>query len=320
MLYSIECECAGQPLNPGQSGCVPKVGRDKFPIYMHTRDSTGAINTIANGDVLDQAAVTAKLNHIDLTKRWYVFPEMWNVQYPMPEDEKEEIDGVPFKTGDEIKTLYTYEHVDKDANPALIAVYDSFDCIDVSVMYVTNKGQLNGMSDGSGGLTGIRQQTGTVSAKYAPPSVGVVQKITVTGLVNDNEYDANRDYIDSASIAYSAKSWFAIQPLEVIQAHVSDATQTTIVVTLDLLRGQAFRKAPAIGFVAADWSYDNGTTTATVYNQTDAASVVVTAAESATIPGQYTLTMASVQTASDVILIDIFKSGYQARQLSVTLG
>ena len=34
MEFQIACECAGSPLNPGQPGCMPLVGRDKFPIFM----------------------------------------------------------------------------------------------------------------------------------------------------------------------------------------------------------------------------------------------------------------------------------------------
>lgn len=317
-LFSIECECAGVPLSPGQPGCVPVIGRAKFPIFVQYRNASGDINVIPAGTVLNETYVTGKLTETDVTERWFIFPEMFNVAFPPPEDEVESIDNIDFKTGDEIKTAYTYEHVGKQANPALKAAYDSFDCTEMGVFYVTNKGQIEGMNDGNNNLAPIKQQAGTLSAQYSAPSVGVVQKIMVKGFVNDTEYDGNLDFIDSSAIAYPAKEWFGLQPLQVVPVVVSNSGQDTIVVQFNSLYGGVDLKSPITGIATTDLSDGIGGTSA-VYNKTTAASVAATIAEDAGTPGLYTITLGVAQTAADVIRVDLSKTGYVMRTFEVIL-
>jgi hypothetical protein len=319
MIFEIECQCAGEPLSPGQSGCMPMAGRDKLPIFMHYKDSTGALNGVPAGTVINQAYVTAKLNSTDLTQRWYVFPEMFNLAEPVATMETEDIDGIAFPTGEEIKQPITWEHVKEDANPALKAAYDSLKCNEIGVIFITYKGQLNGMNDGSGNLVSIKLQNETLSAQYAAPVKGSVQKMMCSMLIDELENEANRDYIASNSISYSTKNWFSIQPLQVIPIEISNADQDTIVFTLDGLYGGVDRKKPIEGIVSADISPDNGVTPATVTNFTQSTTVGATIVESSSIPGQYTMTLASPQAYLDFIHIDLFKSGYKMRTFIVEL-
>lgn len=319
MLFSIECQCEGSPLSPGQPGCVPIVGRDKFPIFFEYTDSTGALNGVPAGTVLDETFLVDKLNETDQTKRWYVFPEMFNIASPPSENETEDIDGVPVPTGEEIRQVSTFEHVKKDANPAIKAAYDSLKCEDLGVIFGTYSGQLNGMNDGNGNLVGIHIKSGTLSAQYSAPVKGAVQKMMVSYIVDDLENDANRDFISSANIAYPIKNWFTNQPLEVIPFEVSNAAATTIVFRLNSLYGQVDFKSPVEGILTADISPDLGVTTGEVYNETTALNVAATLVESSTDPGLYTLTLGVAQTAADIIAIDIFKSGYNMSTFRVTL-
>ena len=320
MLFSIECQCAGTPLSPGQPGCIPLVGRDKFPIFMPYTDDTGALNGVPKDTVLDEAFLISKLNETDASKRWYVFPEMFNIDTPPSENETEDIDGVGVPTGEEIKQTASFMHVGEEANPALKAAYDSLKCLDLGVIFGTFKGQLNGMNDGAGNLVGIHVKQGTVSAQYAPPVKGAVQKMMVSYIVDDLENDANRDFIASDSIAYPVKNWFTNQPLEIIPLEVSNSGQDTIVITLDSLYGGVFRKKPIEGIVTAEFSPDLGVTPGEVFNESTSANVAVTAAESGTVPGQYTLTLVAPQTATNIIAVNIFKAGYNMRTLKVILA
>ncbi|NRA81842.1 MAG: hypothetical protein HRU18_26900 [Pseudoalteromonas sp.] len=268
---------------------------------------------------MDQAYITSKVTATDVTERWFIFPEMFNVLFPSSEDEVESIDNIDFKTGDEIRQAYTYEHVGPDANPALIAAYNSFDCIEYGVFYITNKGQVEGMNDGNNNLASIKQQAGTVSAKYMKPSVGAVQKVMVKGFVDDSEYDGNLDYIPTSKITFPAKQWFGIQPLQVVPVEVSNATQDTIVFEANGLYGGVDLKKPVTGIVTTDLSDGVGGSSA-VYNESTSASVAATIAESATVPGTYTITLGAAQTAGDVIRIDLAKTGYVMRTFRVTLA
>ena len=139
-------------------------------------------------------------------------------------------------------------------------------------------------------------------------------------LMDELENEANRDYIDSSAISYPVKNWFSLGALEVINYEVSNSAQTTIVFRANALYGGVDFKKPITGLVTADLSPDLGVTTGEVYNNTTAANVAATLAESGTTPGLYTLTLGVAQTAADQIWIQIFKSGYTMRTFKVTLS
>lgn len=321
-MFEIECFCAGEPLSPGQSGCIPMVGRDKYIVLFDYIDSDGNYNGVTKGAVMNLAWITAKTNHIDPTKRWTIFPEIFALEAPAPESEVETIDGIDMPTGEEIKQKASFQHVKEAANPALKASYDSFKCRDLGMLTITYKGQLAGMNDGEGNLIGVHLQEGSLTAQYMQPTKGSVQKMMVTFYVDELENDADRDFIAAEQIAYPAKKWFAAQPLQVMPLEVSNSGQDTIVLTLDMLYGGVDRKKKITGIVSADFSYDDGTTDATVFNVTQDASVVVTSAEtggSGSGSGEYTLTLAAPTDPNDVIRVDLFKSGYLMRSLLVTM-
>lgn len=319
MNFEIECQCAGRPLNPGQSGCLPMAGRDKFPIFFDYTDSTGAFNGINHGDVINQAYIQDKLNETDLTKRWYIFPEMFNLEAPASENETEDIDGISFPTGEQIKQTTSFDHIKEAANPALKASYDSIKCRDLGVIYITYNGQVTGMSDGSGNLIGMHVQEGTLQANFQQAVKGAVQKMMVSFTIDELENDANRDFIPASSISYATKNWFAEQPVEVLVDVVSNSGQDTIVFDAHSLFGQVFDKKPIEGLVTADFSYDEGSTPATVYDLTAATSEAVTVAESSSDPGRYTITITSPVTALHRIQVALSKTGYNMRPFIVTM-
>ncbi len=319
MVFEIECQCAGEPLSPGQSGCIPMVGRDKFSIYFDYTDSDGNKNGIPAGTVLNQAFLVAKLNNSDITKRWWIAPKMFAVETPPPENKTEDRDGIPIPTGEETKQPALFQHSKRAANPALKAFYDSIRCRDLGVINATFKGQLSGMNDGLGNLIGVHVQEDTLSAQYAPPVDGALQKMMVSYLVDELENDANRDFIEAAKIEFPVKDWFASQPLEVIPIELSNANLDTITFTLDGLYGGVDRKKPIENFVSVDYSNDLGVTTAEVFNKNTQLEVGFTTVEDGAIPGKYVGTLAAPQSDQDVMQIKIFKSGYHMRTFEVTL-
>lgn len=318
MLYSIECQCNGSPLNPGQPGCIPLVGRDKFPIFFEYTNSDGDLNGVQAGTVLDEQFLIDQLNETDKTKRWYVFPEMFNIETPPAENETEDIDGVPVPTGEEIKQQAKYEHIGEEANPALKAAYDSLKCLDLGVIFGTYKGQLNGMNDGNGNLVGIHIKQGTLSAQYAPPVKGTVQKMMVSYLVDDLENDANRDFIASDDIAYPVKNWFTNQPLEIISPKASQSgTTAEINFELHSLYGGVNKKKPIESIVTNDVSPDLGVTQGEIYNETQDANAAGVLVENT--PGNYTFTFTLAQTLNDYVILRIFKQGYHMRDVRIQL-
>jgi len=312
--FLIACECAGAPLNPGQPGCMPLVGRDKFPIFMDRVDSSGNLNGITAGTVIDEAFVVGKLNEADERDRWTVFPEMKNLAAPPAEKETEDTDGVPVPTGEEIKQPVTYEHNKEDGNPALKAAYDSRACRDIVVIFATFAGQLNGINDGKGNLIGIKIQAGTLSAQYASPVKGANQKMMVSYIVDELENEANRDYIPMDKIVFATKDWFTKQPIEVLTTEVSNAGQITIVFKLNSLYGQVSQKSPTEGILTADI---NDGASGFVFNETTQLSVAETLVEDS--PGNYTMSLALAQSVNDIIKIDLVKSGFHMASFRVKL-
>lgn len=319
--FLIECQCAGKPLVPGHSGCMPLVSRAKFPIFMYMTNSSGQPNSIPAGTVIDQAYVQGKIDAVNTNPAdaWFIYPEMYNLAAPPGENETEDRDGVPIPTGEEIKQPITWEHSKEDANPALKASYDSLKCNEIGVIYGTYSGQLEGMNDGNGNLIPMKLQGETLSAQYGAAVKGSLQKMMVSMLMDELENEANRDYISSESIAYPVKNWFSIGAIEIIPYEISNATQTIILFRANALYGGVDFKKPVTGLVTADLSPDKGVTTGEVYNKSTAANVAATLAESSTEPGAYTLTLTAAQTATNEIWIDFFKSGVSMRTFKVTL-
>lgn len=317
-LFEKECQCAGTPINPGMSGCLPMVSRTKFYIYVPYYDSTGAINSIPAGTVLNQTYVTGKLNETDLTKRWYIPAEIFALEAPPAEMETEDRDGIPIPTGEQLRQPTTYTHSKEEANPALIAFYDSIACNELGVFAVTRTGQVAGMNDGDGNLIPIKLQLGTLNAQYGEPTKGVLQKIMVSFLVDELENDANRDFIDSSLIAYDAKRWVNLQPIQIVMYLQSQSGQDTFVFKIQKIFGSAHFKSHYTGLVTNDFSPDNGSTDGAVYNTTTSANVTVTVTED-TVAETYEMTLAAPADPDDVLAINIFKTGVSMQEVEVTV-
>lgn len=317
-LFEKECQCAGRPINPGMIGCLPMVTRTKYYIFVDKTDSTGALNKITAGTVLNQAYVTARLNDTDLTKRWLITPEIFGLEAPPAEMETEDRDGIPVPTGEQIKQPITFHHSKEEANPALIAFYDSISCQDKAVYAITRTGQLAGMNDGEGNLLPIGLQQGTINAQYGEPTKGVLQKVMVSMLEDELENAANRDYIAPADIAYDAKRWFNLQPIQIFMFLQSQSGQDTFVFKVQKMYGSVGFKSHYTGLVAADISPDNGSTDAAVYNTTTSGNVTVTLTED-TVNKTYEMTLAAPADPDDILAINVFKTGVSMQEKEVTV-
>ena len=130
------------------------------------------------------------------------------------------------------------------------------------------------------------------------------------------ENDANRDYIESSAIAFPVKDWFSKQPIEIVPVVVPlSNTIDGVELNLNGLYGGVGMKQPIEGVLSSWFSNDLGSTTAKVYNETTSTSVSVVATEGQ--PGKYTLVYGTSQNVDDVMLIDIFQSGYHMGTLRV---
>ena len=310
--YEVACQCAGKPYSAGQNGCMPQAGRDKFPVFVYMNGSDGTPNKIVPGTVLNQAWIVAKLNADDKRDAFYVLPEMYNIGEPSAENETEDIDNVPYPTGEETKQPWTWEHAKKDYNPGLKAVYDSLKCQDIGVFFITYDGAISGVSDGEGNLIPIKLEGGTLFATPKRAEKGVTAKLMVSMIEDELVNGANYDHIPAESIDYDARLWFANAPIECVFQEISQSGQDTIVFSVNSLYGQVGVKDPVTGLETADIAAIDGSNSGNVYNETDLLYAPGTLTESSTVPGQYTWVFNDYQHDGDVCLLQIYKSGYRS--------
>lgn len=310
--FEVSCQCAGKPYSPGQNGCMPQAGRDKFPIFVYLTGSDGTANKITAGTTLNQAWITAKANAVDKRDAYYVLPEMYGLAEPPAENETEDIDNVPHPTGEETKQPWTWEHAKDDYNPALKAVYDSLKCQKIGVFFVTIDGCVSGINDGYGNLLPIPLEGKSLFATPSRAVKGTTAKLMVSMLEDELVNGANYDFIDAADIEFDARSWFAVMPIECIFTEVSQSGQDTIVFNVNSLYGGVDFKSPVTGLETADIAAVDGTESGNVYNETDLLYAPGTLTESATIPGQYTFVFNDYQHDGDICFMQIFKEGYRS--------
>ena len=289
MSFLIDgCVCTGELVATGQLNCMPEPKRDAYKIFLPYYDSTGAINTVAKGTVINEAYILGKFTDGDTT----------------------------FNTGEEIKVAQTFEHVRKVGNAAMLAFYNQAGCNELGMFSVSRTGQLKGMNDGEGNLIPIKLQDDSLSAQYSEPVAGQSQKVMVSYTVDELENDAFKDFIDADSIAYSALKWFTKQPKELI-AYIVAATTTNIVLELSAMIGSVGKKSVQLGFVTADLVSSDDATTGELYNITDGANAAGTLTYDA-INEQYTFTYAVPVASADEINLAITKTGYHFKTIKLT--
>lgn len=319
-MSQIRCECAGQPFAAGLPGRGKLNGEYVFPIFAPYIDSTGSVQKIEKGAVINSAYVLGKFNNENVDDRWNMFPRINNLAAAPTVDDTEDIDGVSKKTGSQTKQPITYSHVGRLAQPFLISAYDSMECDRLGVIWVTRKGDIAGSSDSEGNLEFLEVEGDTLMANYQMALSGSTPKIDVSVVYSELVNEACLDYIDACTIDFNPLNWFAQMVLEVEAVEVSNASQTTIVVDLGYGNSGYGEKKPATGLVKADFSYDGGDTPETVYNTETSASVDLTSVtESVVKPGRYTILMDTAQTATDIIKIDLAVDGYNMQSFYVTL-
>lgn len=302
------CECNGAPLNSGLS-CVEQIKTWDYIVVVDYKDSTGAVNSIPKGTVIDATYVSDKLNNIDPTIRWTVFPKLWAVEDVRGDALTESIDNVDFVEEQGTRT-FVGSHIGKFGSPEMVKTWNSRKCRNNAMFGLTSAGQIVGTNPDAtvGDLNPIRIQNDTLIATYVKPTKAPTkQKCQVNFAVDQTESDDCLDFISSSNIAYGTANWYSDAPIDVIGSGTSGAL-TEIVVNLSERMGSVNKNA-ITGLVAADFSWDNGVTPSSFYNTTTSSSVaIVTAVETVGTPGEYTLTCVA-QTASDVASVDIFKTG-----------
>lgn len=308
------CSCSTGSKAMGQPPCVSSFGRDARLVFVDYLTNTGAINSIASTETLDAAFITARLNAgigssvLDKSLRWDVTETINSVVGERADNVTQDIDGIPLNVKQGVRT-YDGTFYGNVASTPYINAFESMACKQKGYFIIDVVGNLIGMKrvDESGNvfLDPIKIQSSTLQVKYKFPSSTEVQAINVKFAVEENERDANLNYIPATSFGSNLLQIRSV--IEVSGVVTGTPTTTEVVLDLSFIYGSVFAPNPFTGADLADF---------VVYNNTTSSSVTPTTVEED--EGTYTLTLPA-QTASDSISVDLDREGFVMNTVTYTI-
>jgi hypothetical protein len=307
------CTCGTGGKNTGVPSCVPTIERVAMMIMMQTFADDGSRNKIEKSDfvngVLPDAFIQAKINHIDPSKRWYVTPKINNVTDVRAEPVTFDVDGISIFVDQGIRT-FLGSFYSKVGVPQFAGVLNSFQCITVSYYEISVEGAIVGIDNGDEMLP-IDIEDGTLYSGVVKGTKTDPNSVTLTFVVGELVRDENLIQISAVNIETNMLLAKGLIDGTGEALSTPPITTTTVRVDLNYTYGEFPNKLPFKGLVVADLSPDNGVTTSAVYNESTSSNVVVTSLTP--VPGQngvYDIVLAAAQSSTDVISVDLFKTGF----------
>lgn len=290
---AIGCDCNAGLSNTGRPGCVPiySVVSSLIVVPLVANDGT------KNGIDLNAPVPTWSdlVNEVDASKRWFPLPAFENVELPKADSQFEEAPSGRSAFLRQGKRSFSGELWSDDSTPTFLGKLEKSRCVDFGVYIVDVNGDLIG-SEVDGFLYPIPVDNASWNPTFMFATDSTVQKIMLT-------FDFDRLFDDSTMYTItSSEAGLDFTSLKgLIDVNLENLAATTTEVTFDavLCYGTAYNKLKFVGGAAADF---------TIYNETDAAAVTFTLAESP--DGSYTLTYDVAQDLTDVIKVSLNKTGY----------
>lgn len=303
------CDCSNLTLGDiGKPTCDVKWKVLSGQIFMFTVDSDGNRNKFdasdLTGGVFTQAALQAKIDEPDPTKRWYVTGQIYTVEGERAESTKfEASNGDLFNLSPGARNR-KFEVLDQ--GPALMEEYEKFGCPQISVFDVDKTGNMRGIYDGTDldTLYPIRVQKGSVEVLLFDETVDKAGGFSMAFNFDSREMDSKLRMINKANITADL---LTDTGLIGVTATYGNITATTVEITLVTKYGDFLDPIPMTGLVTADFYDSVGGTASSILNETTPGVVAVTASE--TSDGVYLLTFAA-QTAADVMSCAPLKTGF----------
>lgn len=286
------CSCETGIIGFGQPSCVPSFSRDAKLIFVEYFDNLGAVNSIKSTDVLDASFFEDKLNAgigssvLDASQRWNITETINTVDGERAENITQDVDTIPLNVRQGVR-LYNGTFFGNIAATPYIKSLESMACQTMGYFIVDVAGNIIGMkNDITGDLDPIKVQNNTLQVLYKYPSATEVQNINLKFAVDQNEFDADLNFIAASTIGVDV-----LELKSVIQVNLVATAPLTTGVTLAtaLLYGEdVFNPILFEGGLPADFLVTNLNTTLPV--------TVLTAPEAPA--GTYTLTWAAEPSAN----------------------
>ena len=291
---ALGCKCNSGLSNTGQPNCITLQSVTSRLILVPLKDATGALNKVSLTTFPTWASL---FNELDATKRWYPLPVFENVEMAKADSTFEEAPSgrkVFIKSG---KRSFAGELWSQ--TPTFLAKLESNRCSDFGFYIVDVNGSLVGSKVGND-LYPIPVDNESFEAKLMFATDASIQKIMLSfdwyRLFDEStlwlvsQSDANYDFNGADGI------------LDVNLTKVS-STATSLVVAAKLDYGSGNNPIAVKGLLLANFALTNATTGGVI-----AISVV---AESTSVDGQYTLTIANTPNNTNVKLKVLSTSNYE---------
>lgn len=298
MAINDACLCGTGMNNTGLVTCIKGFKKTTGFLIVPILANDGTRNSIDLSTTID---MTAKVQHIDPSKRFYPVNDLKDVELPTAESRFETAkDGSKFKLADGIKSFKATIY---EAGSMFASKLQGVSCEKYGVYLYDIDGNLRGVKDGNllypveiGGWDAIFMDAtdDNVSKIQIQFDFDILLKISRYWILSSTDLGVNPNDL-----------------LGLVDANLTEvssgATSTVVTITSDY--GSGLDALPIVGLVTADFSG---------YNDTDSASVSVTVAESTTIDGQYTITYTS-QTVADLVTFKVLPSSGYEGSIQVTI-
>ena len=310
------CSCDVSLQNTGSPSCAPIMGVAANFILVPLIANDGTFNKIDPTATLNDAYFTALINEADDSKRWYPTGKLKNVTTDRADPILETFeDGSSVFIRDGIRN---FTAMIIKGSFELAKQFNANRCSTFGIFIVDLDGNILGTTKSSDNyLYPIAVDAATFYAKPVFTTDTTIQKIMLQGQWDVLQKDDDLRMISASSI--SAANIVNLKGLMNVYTTIVSTSTTTMVLDLYAKVGNIVTNYPIEGLVTADFVSSDTGSTSKMYNITDASDVTVTAAESTTIDGRYTLTY-TAQTVADVLQPLIKKNGLDGVTMIGTTG
>jgi hypothetical protein len=289
------CNCNYGLGNTGVPGCQTLQSVTKKLILVPINKADGTRNSIAIGDVIDAAYLTARINDADESARWYPTPLLDNVENTKADSLFESLNS-----GSNIfiqEGVRTFTGVFIKQGPTFLGKLKSGRCVSFGVYMIDIDGSLTGyLSNDGQELYPISVDKETFNPVLMPATDSTVAKIMLSFEFLRTQMDENLKSISAQDIAADVLSSNGL--LDGFVAISADTT-TDFTATVTSSYGSFNSPLRIEGLLLADF---------TVYNITTASAVVITSVTEVA-DGEYAVVIPA-QTALDSMRLSIVKDGF----------
>lgn len=252
---SDSCLCGEGMNNTGLATCLPAFKKTTGILLVPIFANDGTRNSIDMSTTID---MSAKVNHLDKSKRFYPIQDLKDVELPVAETKfKTYKDGSKRKLADGVRS---FKAVMPETSSVLIGKLQGVSCSKFGVYLVDIDGQLRGIKDGS---------------LLYPVEIGGFDAIFKDA--TDDEVNEGMIQFDFDILLKISKFWILsttdlnVNPNELnglVDANLTvgaiTSTGVSISVNSDFGSGVATMNAPIVGLLLADWTLTRTDTNADV--------------------------------------------------------